>query len=90
MDKYAIPDRKMTETLYTFLQNAGIAVQRKQSATGLTDAGGIQRSREGVATVCIAVPVRYSHTPACMMSESDLDAGLRAAEIFIGKAGDVF
>lgn len=90
MDKYAIPDRRMTERLYEFLNNAGIDVQKKQSAIGLTDAGGIQRSREGVATVCIAVPVRYSHTPTCVISENDLDAATRAAEIFAGKAGDVF
>lgn len=90
MDKYAIPDRRMTAQLYEFLENAGVAVQKKQSAAGLTDAGGIQRSREGVATACIAVPVRYSHTPACVMSEKDLDAAASAADIFIRKAGDVF
>ena len=90
MDKHAIPDRRMAESLYQFLEYAGVNAQRKQSATGLTDAGGIQRSREGVATACIAVPVRYSHTPACMISKKDLDAAMRAAEIFIGKAGDLF
>ncbi len=90
MDKNAIPDVRMTQRFYEFLKNAGINVQKKQSASGLTDAGGIQQSGHAKTAVCLTIPVRYAHTQACMISEEDIKAAAFAAEIFTGRAGDVF
>ncbi len=86
MDKFAMPDARMTKRFYELLKNAGISVQEKHNAIGLTDAGGIQRACEGIVTACIAVPVRYSHTQSCVIAGSDLEAAVNAARIFAGKA----
>ena len=51
----------------------GIPHQFKQPNIGGTDAGAIQRVREGVPSITIAVPARYIHSPAAIMNEGDFE-----------------
>jgi len=52
------------------------------SATG-TDANAIQLSRTGVATALVAVPLRYMHTPAEVLSLDDLENAAKLIAAFI-------
>jgi putative aminopeptidase FrvX len=57
-----------------------------------TDADGIFLSRKGVATVVLAVPNRYMHSPNEMVDVKDLDAAAALIAAFCRdlKAGDDF
>ncbi|MCD8391252.1 MAG: M42 family peptidase [Firmicutes bacterium] len=88
IDRYAIPDRRLTSELYNALKDAKIAAQEKKSARGLTDAGAFQRCAGGIKTACAAVPVRYAGTPACMAAKSDIEAMKQAAQLFVEGYGE--
>jgi putative aminopeptidase FrvX len=82
MDRTFIADRRLVKWLQDSAQAEGIPYQFKQPGTGGTDAGVIHLSRAGVPAVGLAVPCRYIHTPAALLSLNDFDhtvALLRAA-----------
>lgn len=73
MDNSFIADPRLVEHFRTVAQRLGIATQIKQPNIGGTDAGAIQRARGGVPSVTLAVPARYIHSPAAIMSENDFE-----------------
>lgn len=90
MDKYAICDKTLTESYLAELKKERVKVQVRQNVQGLTDTGGVQLCTEGTATACLTLPVRYAHTPSCIISEEDVKALGQAANVFIRKAGKKF
>lgn len=54
---------------------------------GGTDAGAIQRSREGVASVTLSTPSRYVHTVCEMVAKRDLEAAVDLLGAFLTDAG---
>ena len=73
MDNSFIADPRLVEHFLTTAAKAGIPHQVKQPTIGGTDAGAIQRVRQGVPAITIAVPARYIHSPAAIMNASDFD-----------------
>jgi putative aminopeptidase FrvX len=73
MDRSFIADRRLVRLLTTTAEALGIPYQIKQPGIGGTDAGAIQPAREGVPSVTVAVPCRYIHGPAALMSLDDFD-----------------
>ena len=47
----------------------------------------MQLNRVGVATALLQVPLRYMHTPAEVLSLSDLDAAVELLVAFLRKVG---
>lgn len=88
MDKYAILNKTLSEKIFDELKSREVPVQKKQSSIGLTDAGAIQRSCEGIVTACITIPVRYYHTPCEMVSKKDISAMYDTLDLFIKRAGE--
>jgi tetrahedral aminopeptidase len=43
---------------------------------GSTDAGAMQRARQGVASATLSLPSRYVHTVNEMLSQSDIQADI--------------
>ena len=70
-DKSLIADKRLVKLLIATARENGIPLQIKQPLIGGTDAGRIHITREGVPSVVLAVPTRYIHSPAAVLSLSD-------------------
>jgi putative aminopeptidase FrvX len=73
MDRSLIVDQHLLQHLMATAQAEKIPFQLKQPGVGSTDGGAIQRAREGVPTAVVAVPCRYIHAPAAVLSLADYD-----------------
>ena len=71
MDRSFIADRRLVKLLVETAQANDIPYQFKQPGVGGTDAGSIHLAREGVPSATVAVPCRYIHSPAALMSPQD-------------------
>ncbi len=89
MDRFAIPDKRLTDNLCRAVSDAKIPVQKRRSSTGMSDAGEIITCAGGVLTACIGVPVRYAHTPQCMVHLQDIKAMKNAAMLFAHELEDI-
>jgi endoglucanase len=76
------------ELLKEAAAEAGIALQYEAAprATG-TDANVMQLNRAGVATALVEIPLRYMHTPAEVLSLSDVNAAADLLVAFLLKVG---
>ena len=61
--------------LVTLLQNVGdtynIPYQIRQPGSGGTDAGSIHKQRDGIPSISVSVPTRYTHTAASIVRLND-------------------
>ncbi len=73
MDRSFIADQRLVKLLTSTAKAEGIPCQFKRAAAGGTDAGAIHLAREGVPSVTVAVPCRYIHAPASVLSLNDLE-----------------
>lgn len=83
MDRSAIYDRALFEELRSLAEANGIPWQVKHYLAGGTDAGSIQRSREGVRVCGISAAVRYLHAPTSVASLTDCENMLALARLFL-------
>jgi putative aminopeptidase FrvX len=60
-----------------------IPFQIKKPMYGLTDAGKIQVTREGVPSTVLSVPCRYIHSPTSLLKLEDISNTVRLLESFI-------
>ncbi|MDP4108731.1 MAG: M42 family metallopeptidase [Bacillota bacterium] len=70
-DRSVICSPDVSELLRRNAESLKIKVQNEIMMAGGTDAGAIQRSRNGVLTGGVSIPTRYIHTPNEMASLSD-------------------
>jgi tetrahedral aminopeptidase len=78
-DNSFIADPRLVDHFVAVARETGIPHQFKQPNIGGTDAGAIQRARAGVATLTVAVPARYIHSPAAILDLGDFDNTLALA-----------
>ena len=83
VDTGTIYDRKLFECLRDLADEAGIPWQIKNYIAGGTDAAVIQRSRAGVRVANISTPVRMLHAASTVADKTDMENGLKLAELFI-------
>ena len=57
----------------------GFPISSSSPTSAGTDAGAIQRVREGVPSITIAVPARYIHSPAAIMNAGDFESTIALA-----------
>lgn len=77
MDRSVIADQRLVQLLVRTAEREGIPYQFKRAVAGGTDSGAIHLTREGVPSVTVAVPTRYIHAPAGVLSLNDLDNTVR-------------
>ncbi len=77
MDRSFIADRRLVRLLIDTAEELDIPYQIKQPGVGGTDAGAIHRIKEGVPSVTVAIPGRYIHSPAAILSLDDFDHTVR-------------
>ena len=71
MDRSFIAHQGLLQHTISVAEANGIPYQFKQPGIGGTDSGAIHVSREGIPAVTVAVPCRYIHSPASLMSLED-------------------
>jgi len=77
MDNSVIADGRLVRLLIRTAEENGIPYQFKRAVAGGTDSGAIHLVREGIPAVTVAVPTRYIHAPAGLLSLNDLDNTVR-------------
>ncbi len=88
MDGGTIYDRLLFERLRNLAEANGIPWQTKHYISGGTDAGAIQRTKDGVRVCAVSAAVRYLHAPASVASIKDFDAILELVRLFIDSVAD--
>jgi endoglucanase len=83
MDNSAIYDRTMFEDLRRIADEKGIRWQNKTVVAGGTDAGSIQKSRDGVRVAVMSAPVRCIHSPICVAYAPDFDEMVKLAHAYL-------
>ena len=83
MDGSAVYDRDLFEMLRDLADQNNVPWQMKHYLAGGTDAGAIQRTKEGVRVTGISAAVRYLHAPSSVASISDMEHMLTLARLFI-------
>ncbi len=73
MDRSVIADGRLVRLLTRVAEENGIPYQYKRAVAGGTDSGAIHLARAGVPSVTVAVPARFIHAPAGILSRQDLD-----------------
>lgn len=82
MDHAVIAHPAVVERLNQLAQECAIPVQRDLLKVGGTDGGAVQVSRSGVLTGGVSIPCRYTHTPAELIDQTDLEACVRLTAAF--------
>lgn len=83
MDKTSLFNKNAADRLKTLAEDNGISVQKKSSASGVSDGGAVMTARGGIETINISVPCRYSHSPVCMASKADISAAAELIKLFL-------
>jgi tetrahedral aminopeptidase len=84
-DGHTISDSRLVEYLRRTAEGAGLPYQIRQPGGGGTDAGAIQRTRQGVPVVSVSVPARYIHGPAALARVEDWQNTLRLVELALDR-----
>lgn len=89
MDRGTIYNPQLFEVMRTLAQRNHIAWQTKHRVAGGTNAGRIHLTADGIATVGLAVPVRYIHSPSCVAAIEDINGMLALSRCFMEYLGGV-
>jgi endoglucanase len=73
----------LVDRMAELAEREGIAHQYEVLPRGGTDAGAIQRSRDGVPSVTLSTPSRYVHTVTEMVAKADLEAAVALLGAFL-------
>ena len=85
MDSASISTRWLLDEFIALAENQGVPYQLELLPLGGTDAGTIQRSRGGVASLTLSIPSRYVHTVTEMVAKSDVEASLALLIHYLAK-----
>lgn len=88
LDGSLICDPRLVEAFRSIAEREGIAHQMEVLPAVGTDAGGIQRTREGVPSFTLSVPTRYVHTVDEMANTSDIAASYTLLARFLEQVQD--
>lgn len=86
-DSSAISQGWLVDRMADLAEKHAIAHQFEVLPLGGTDAGAIQRSRSGVASVTLSNPSRYVHTVTEMLAKRDLEAAVTLLTTFLSTRG---
>ncbi len=76
MDSSAISTRWLLDEFIALAEKHAVPHQFELLPLGGTDAGAMQRSRGGVASLTLSIPSRYVHTVTEMAAKSDVEGSL--------------
>jgi endoglucanase len=82
-DKSIISSKYINQRLISNAKKEKIQYQFKKPMYGLTDAGKIQVTREGVPSTVVSVPCRYIHSPTSLLKLDDILNTVELLKAFI-------
>ncbi len=85
MDSASISTRWLLDEFVEIAEHNSVPYQFEILPLGGTDAGAIQKSRSGVATLTVSTPSRYVHTVTEMVAKSDVNAAIELLTHFLTK-----
>lgn len=71
-DGSTINDPRLVRHAVSIAERIGIPYQFRQPGTGGTDAGAIHKSRAGIPSLTISIPIRNIHTPISIARNDDI------------------
>ncbi|MGB8955053.1 MAG: M42 family metallopeptidase [Tumebacillaceae bacterium] len=83
MDSGSIHNRTLVKHIVGVAEANGIPYQYRKAVAGGNDAGVIHIQREGVMAGMVAVPTRYIHAPAQLISLDDYENTIQLVEKFL-------
>jgi putative aminopeptidase FrvX len=83
-DGATLSDPRLVRWLVRTAEAAKIPYQLRQPGGGGTDAGAIQKAREGVPSISVSVPHRYSHTAISVARLEDWKNSLTLLQTALG------
>ena len=86
MDSSVISHPRLVSHFRDIARREGIPHQMEILPRGGTDAGAIQRSRGGVASITLSIPTRYVHTVNELVHLADLDASIHLLARYLDEA----
>lgn len=86
LDQNMISTRWVLDELIAAAEAGGIPYQLEVLPLGGTDGGPIQRSRAGVPTAAVSIPVRYLHSVQECVHEADLQAAVDLLDAWLTRA----
>lgn len=89
MDSSHISNPKLVDAFRDIAKREGIPYQMEILPRGGTDAGAMQRTRGGVASITLSTPTRYIHTVNEMANVGDIEAGITLLTRFLEEAHKV-
>lgn len=72
MDRATVYDKELFDWILAEAARENLPVQVKEAVAGGNDAGSFQVAGTGARVAALSLPCRYIHSPACVLSESDL------------------
>ena len=88
-DKSIICSKHINRRLTENAKKKGIKFQFKKPMYGLTDAGKIQESRQGVPSTVVSVPCRYIHSPTSLLNLEDILSTINLLKAFIVNSAQI-
>ncbi len=86
MDSSSISDPRLVRQMQEIARREQVPFQMEVLPRGGTDAGALQRSRAGIPTITLSIPLRYVHTVNEMASEVDVDAAITLLARYLEEA----
>ena len=77
MDRATIADQRLVKWLTGTAQKMALPYQIRQPGGGGTDAGAIHKTRQGIPSISVSVPSRYSHSAAGIARVKDWEGTLQ-------------
>ena len=88
-DKSVISSKLVNRRLIENANKEGIKFQFKRPMYGLTDAGRIQESKEGVPSTVVSVPCRYIHSPTSLLNLEDILNTVKLLKAFVKNSAEI-
>ncbi|MCS7197841.1 MAG: M42 family metallopeptidase [Candidatus Bipolaricaulota bacterium] len=88
-DSLSISNPKLVRAMRQIAEHKNIKYQMEILPRGGTDAGAIQLTREGVATITLSIPTRYLHSVVEAAHKDDIHAAIDLLAAFLESAHEV-
>jgi len=85
-DGRMIADRALVQFISGIAEKRGIPHHHTVKSAGTTNATAIQTTRKGTRVAAISVPIRYIHSPNCIISKRDVENQVALVSAFLENA----
>ncbi len=89
LDSYSISDQRLVHFFRTLAEQHHIPYQIEVLPRGGTDAGGMQRSREGIPVCTLSIPTRYTHSVVETAHQEDIEAAIALLTLFLENSSEL-